>query len=279
MSLSKIAKQISIFLALLGFVMFLSTAKALAASISISANVQGYCWEVFGPGGIDIPGCNDAFNGNVPGGDYSISLISAPSGYFFSGLSGSSNPDHAGNINWVATFTANPQSPPTVDAKANGSDGPITVAYGSTVTITWTSTNADSCSSNVLGPNLPANNTGNDYSYTATTSGTGTINCTGPGGTSPTDSVIVNVGAQPPTPTPTPPPAPTPTPTPTPTPVPGIVNIKCGGSDTSVTVPYGGSTNISWTSSGVSNCAVSPSGWTGTSNSGISTGSLTSTRT
>src|SRR3989344_2317176 len=57
------------------------------------------------------------------------------------------------------------------------------------------------------------------------------------------------------------------------------VNLKCGGSDTSVTIPYGGSTNISWTSGGVFNCTVSPSGWTGTSNSGISTGSLTSTRT
>ncbi len=357
MNFQKSTKYISIFIATLGFIMFLFTAKALAASISISANVQGYCWSVTGPA--DFTGCNDAF-GFVPEGQYSVSLTQVPSGYSLSSLGGSSNPANAGDISWVGTFTANPTPTPTpvptVDAKANGSDGPITVPYGSTVTITWTSTNATSCSSPALGSGLPANATGTQYSYTATTSGTSSITCTGPGGTSSPDFVTVNVGP-PPTPTPDAPacnfnfspssinlsqsttfnwtsndsdgqipysctgnlgsgtlsganggpltvvPNPTTTqscaftvhtsgstkicnasitvtiPTPTPTPIPKAVDIKCGGSDTSTTVPYGGSANVSWTSGGVSNCTVSPSGWTGTSNSGISTGSLTSNRT
>ncbi len=36
-------------------------------------------------------------------------------------------------------------APPTVDLKADGSDGPITISSGSSATLSWTSANADSC--------------------------------------------------------------------------------------------------------------------------------------
>ena len=428
--------------------MFFSTAKASAASIRISANVDvgGYCWKVTGPA--TYTGCGGAF-GFVWGGTYSFSLTQTPSGYSFSGLSGSNNPAYAGDISWTANFTKN-QPPPinggwsgwsswsacsvtacgstgtqtrtrtcTNPTPANGgancsgsssesqacstaacpvptvdsfTASPSSIAYGGSSTLSWTSSNATSCTTNEqslgtsgslgvgplystrtynitcrrgdvisasrsvtvsVGPaptnggwsgwsewsacsvtacgssgtqtrtrtctnptpaNGGANCSGSNTetqacstaacpvppptinSFTASPSsiaygGSSTLSwsssnatscnvleqsrgtsgslgvgplystktygiiCSGVGDTTVSKSVTVSVGVAP------------------------TVDLKCGGSNTSVTVPYGGSTNISWTSGGVSNCTVSPSGWTGTSNSGISTGSLTSTRT
>ena len=386
MNFKKSVKYISIFIAVFGFVMFFSTAKASAASIRISANVDvgGYCWKVTGPA--TYTGCGGAF-GFVWGGTYSFSLTQTPSGYSFSGLSGSNNPAYAGDISWTANFTKN-QPPPinggwsgwsswsacsvtacgstgtqtrtrtcTNPTPANGgancsgsssesqacstaacpvptvdsfTASPSSIAYGGSSTLSWTSSNATSCTTNEqslgtsgslgVGP-LYSTRTYNitcrrgdvisasrsvtvsvgapptpTVSFTASPSsiaygGSSTLSwsssnatscnvleqsrgtsgslgvgplystktygiiCSGVGDTTVSKSVTVSVGVAP------------------------TVDLKCGGSNTSVTVPYGGSTNISWTSGGVSNCTVSPSGWTGTSNSGISTGSLTSTRT
>lgn len=72
-----------------------------------------------------------------------------------------------------------------------------------------------------------------------------------------------------------PPPEPTPTPTPAPTPAP-TANLLANNSDGPVTIEYGTAATISWSSTDSSSCSVSPSGWTGTSNTGISTGNLTS---
>ena len=527
MNFKKSVKYISIFIAVFGFVMFFSTAKASAASIRISANVDvgGYCWKVTGPA--TYTGCGGAF-GFVWGGTYSFSLTQTPSGYSFSGLSGSNNPAYAGDISWTANFTKN-QPPPinggwsgwsswsacsvtacgstgtqtrtrtcTNPTPANGgancsgsssesqacstaacpvptvdsfTASPSSIAYGGSSTLSWTSSNATSCTTNEqslgtsgslgvgplystrtynitcrrgdvisasravtvsVGPaptnggwsgwsewsacsvtacgssgtqtrtrtctnptpaNGGANCSGSNTetqacstaacpvppptinSFTASPSsiaygGSSTLSWSSSNATSCTTneqslgtsgslgvgplystrtynitcrrgdvisasrSVTVSVGA---------PPTPTVSFTASPSSIAyggsstlswsssnatscnvleqsrgtsgslgvgplystktyGIicsgvgdttvsksvtvsvgvaptVDLKCGGSNTSVTVPYGGSTNISWTSGGVSNCTVSPSGWTGTSNSGISTGSLTSTRT
>lgn len=69
-------------------------------------------------------------------------------------------------------------------------------------------------------------------------------------------------------------PSPTPVPTPTPT-----ADIKANGSYSSITIRKNQSAIISWASSSVSICSVSPGGWTGTSNSGVSTGNLTKSTT
>ena len=79
---------------------------------------------------------------------------------------------------------------PTVDIKANGSDGPITIEYGTAATINWSSTDASSCS---VSPNSWSGisnigmTTGN-----LTSSETYILSCSGPGGSA-TDSVIVNI--------------------------------------------------------------------------------------
>ncbi len=52
-------------------------------------------------------------------------------------------------------------------------------------------------------------------------------------------------------------------------------DIKANGAD-SLSINNGDSATISWTSTNASSCSVSPTGWTGTSNGGISTGALTS---
>lgn len=67
-------------------------------------------------------------------------------------------------------------------------------------------------------------------------------------------------------------------PTPTPTPVP-TADIKANGSDGPITVSKNSSVTLSWTSNNVTFCSVSPGGWTGTSNTGISTGKLMSAKT
>ncbi|MDP4001067.1 MAG: NBR1-Ig-like domain-containing protein, partial [bacterium] len=56
------------------------------------------------------------------------------------------------NVAWFGQATPNiqaqviqPTPAPTVDIKVNGSDGPITVDSGTNVNVTWSSTNATSC--------------------------------------------------------------------------------------------------------------------------------------
>lgn len=313
MNFQKSVRYISIFAVVFGSVMFFFTVKALAASISISGNVEGYCWRVTGSGDNSFAGCGNR-SGFVWGGTYSFSLTQAPSGYSFSSLGGSSNPATAGNISWTANFVApinggwsdwsnwsacsatacgssgtktrtrtctNP-APANGGAGCSGSSSesqtcstdacpvptptpipaptvdtftanPSSIANGGSSTLSWSSSNATSCFTNEQSRGTSGNlEVGPLYSNK-----TYNITCRRGDVISASKSVTVSVGV-----------APSPT-----------VDLKCGGNDTSVTVPYGGSANISWTSGGVSNCTVSPSGWTGTSNSGISTGSLTSKRT
>jgi len=82
---------------------------------------------------------------------------------------------------------------PVVDLKANGSDGPITIPYNGSVTLTWTSNNVTSCQAS------------GDWSGSKPTSGTETISgilsqktytitCSGPGGTV-SDNVVVYVSS------------------------------------------------------------------------------------
>src|SRR6185295_11348884 len=83
-----------------------------------------------------------------------------------------------------------PPPPPTVDILANGVQGPITIAYNATASLSWTSTNATSCTV-TPGSYTGTSNTG-VTTAPLTASTTFTINCTGAGGTA-TDGVTVDV--------------------------------------------------------------------------------------
>lgn len=162
--------------------------------------------------------------------------------------------DAAGNTGQTsATVTVNNVTPtPTVNLLVNGSNGPITIPYNTSASLSWTSTNATSCTAS------------GDWSGTKSTSGslsTGnltsskiyTITCTGTGGSA-SDSVTVNVSGTPtitPTPTPTVVP-PTPTPTPIPTPA-----VSCSIWASPNTIYGSGSSILTWTSNNATSCTAS----------------------
>lgn len=78
-----------------------------------------------------------------------------------------------------------------------------------------------------------------------------------------------------------PPPEPTPTPTPPPPPPPPLptVDIKANGSDGPITIEYGTAATIHWSSTDAVSCSVAPTGWTGISHVGMTTGNLTLSET
>lgn len=88
-------------------------------------------------------------------------------------------------------ITKCPSLPPTVDIKANDSDGPIVVKPNTTITLKWTSENAEYCSPLGDWQGIKSNS-GSETIQNLNYSKTFSINCWGPGG-SVTDSVMVNV--------------------------------------------------------------------------------------
>ena len=150
--------------------------------------------------------------------------------------------------------TPEPTPAPTADLKANGSDGPITISYNSAATLSWTSTDATSCSLSPLGSSGTSNSvsTGN-----LTVSQNYALSCSGEGGTV-SDSVQVNVESA----------ATTPTPTPT---------VSLSASPTSITA--GQSATLTWSSTNATSCTAS-GGWSGSKTlSGNESGSPTQTAT
>ncbi|MBM3257860.1 MAG: DUF11 domain-containing protein [Candidatus Nealsonbacteria bacterium] len=85
-------------------------------------------------------------------------------------------------------------SVPTVDIKANGYDGTVTIPYNSSANLTWTSSNASSCSASNAWSGTKSLS-GSETTGNITYSRTYTITCTGSGG-SVSDSVIVNPEGQ-----------------------------------------------------------------------------------
>ena len=77
---------------------------------------------------------------------------------------------------------------PTADIKANGSDGPVTINYNTSATISWTSSNANSCS---VSPGGWSGTSGSQSSGNLTSSQTYTVNCTGSAGNT-SDSATVS---------------------------------------------------------------------------------------
>ena len=92
------------------------------------------------------------------------------------------------------TFTTECNNSPTVDIKANNSDGPITIAYNTSAILTWTSNNADYCTASGDWSGSKAIS-GSESTGNLTSSKTYTLTCSGPGGSA-SDSVTVNVSTQ-----------------------------------------------------------------------------------
>ena len=135
---------------------------------------------------------------------------------------------------------------PTADIQCNGLNS-CSVAYNSPATLSWTSTNATSCSVSPGGWTGTSNSnqsTGNLVSTTIYT-----LTCTGVGG-SISDSATVTVALPPPP----------------------VLNIDCNGS-ISCSIAYNSPATINWSSTNTTSCSVSPGGWTGISGS-QSTGNL-----
>jgi len=156
-------------------------------------------------------------------------------------------------------FTATVSSifnPPTVDLKANNSNGPITIPYNTAATLSWTSTNATSCSASGNWSGAKAlfgsQSTGN-----LTSNKTYTITCTGPGGSA-ADSVVVNVQAA----------------------LPPTVDLKANNSNGPITIPYNTAATLSWTSTNATFCAASGD-WSGSKalSGSESTGNLITNKT
>lgn len=84
---------------------------------------------------------------------------------------------------------------PTVDIKANNSDGPLTIPYNTSAILSWVSTNANSCyaSGNWSGTKPIS---GSESTLNLTSTKTYAVICTGYGGQA-SDSVTIFVGTQP----------------------------------------------------------------------------------
>ena len=132
-----------------------------------------------------------------------------------------------------ATYTIEiPPLQPTVDIKANDSDGPVSIDSGSSVNLAWGSVNADSCTaSGDWSDNIPTNGTATKDNLTSPK--TYIITCTGAGPDA-EDNVVVNINY---------PNAPT-------------VDIKANDSD-GPTINSGESITLSWTSADADSCSAS----------------------
>ncbi|MDP3764068.1 MAG: hypothetical protein Q8Q95_00395 [bacterium] len=179
---------------------------------------------------------------NTPAGTFPITVTGSPNGT-------------SATVNLVITALT-----PTADVKANNSDASITIAYNTAATISWSSGNASACS---VSPSGWTGTSGSQSSGNLTSGRTYSISCSGTGGTSPTDTVTVNV-SQPPAPTATL----------------QISNNPNGGYASSASISYNTAAYLKWFSTNAGSCSVSPGGWSGTSNTyGQSTGSLTQSQT
>lgn len=94
----------------------------------------------------------------------------------------------------IKSFTTTSPSSPSVDLRVNNSQGPITIVSGSSATLSWTSSNADSCTASGSWSGSKATN-GSESTGSLTSSRTYTLICTGLGGSA-SDSVTVNIEAQ-----------------------------------------------------------------------------------
>ncbi len=120
-------------------------------------------------------------------GDCRLDNVSRTPFAVYSGRCNSSNGNSAptSSLPPAASTTA---TPPTVIIQANGSSGSISISSGSSAVISWTSTNADSCS---ISPTGWTGASGSQSTGNLTTNKTYTITCAGPAGSA-SNSVTIN---------------------------------------------------------------------------------------
>ncbi len=128
-------------------------------------------------------------------------------------------------------------APVSVDIKANGSDGSITISYNSSASLSWTSANANSCSASGNWSGSKSTS-GSESTSNLTSSKTYTITCTGSGGSA-SDSVTINVSSPVPT-----------------------VDLKANSSNGPITLNYRDYVSLSWTSQNTASCDASGD-WSG----------------
>jgi hypothetical protein len=148
----------------------------------------------------------------------------------------------------AATVTVTPPAP-TVRLTAN----PTSVASGGTSTLTWSSTNATSCTASGGWSGAKAAS-GSTTTSALTASMTYTLTCSGAGGTTPAAaSTTVTVTSTPPAPT---------------------VNLTANPTS----VASGGTSTLTWSSTNATSCTAS-AGWSGTkaTSGSTTTGALTAT--
>ena len=153
------------------------------------------------------------------------------------------------NVNDPATPTA-----PTVDLKINNSNGPVSLLTGASANLSWTSSDATTCTaSGAWSGSKSVNSTESTGALNTVGAFTYTLTCTGAGGSA-NDSVTVNVSA--------------------PTSA-SSVDLKVNGSNGPATVTVGGTASLTWTSSNATACVASGA-WTGSRSStgSDSTGAL-----
>ena len=151
-----------------------TVATGVNANFTASAGTGTFSWSA--PGGSPASGSGPSFSTSYStAGAKTVTVTS-------------------GSLNDTCSVTVTAPAP-TADIKANGSNGPITIAYNTKATLTWSSTNATSCTVNPGG--YSGTSSSGQLTPNLTENTTYTITCNGPGGSA-TDSVIINV--LPPTP-------------------------------------------------------------------------------
>ncbi|MCX6764460.1 MAG: hypothetical protein NTU58_02010 [Candidatus Nealsonbacteria bacterium] len=91
----------------------------------------------------------------------------------------------------IQASNCNP-SAPTVDIKANNSDGPVTIAYNTSANLSWTSGNANSCTASGDWSGSKSTS-GSESTGNLTSSKYYTITCSNSGGTAVSNSVWINI--------------------------------------------------------------------------------------
>lgn len=153
--------------------------------------------------------------------------------------------------------------PPTVDIKANNSDGPITVASGASTSLSWTSTNASSCTASIFAPGAwPVGNSGSTINWSGSRPTSGyqatsligpfsvkyILTCTSSSGVTVSDSVTVNASG-----------------TVSTTPTISLFTVNGNSTDFGMPVPLpmsGISFSLAWNSANATSCAASGD-WSG----------------
>jgi len=156
----------------------------------------------------------------------------------------------------------------TVDIKANGSDGPITITDGDSYSYDWTSSNATSCQiTSPANSGIPLSGSdtvlpGSPFYPSLGAPMILTVVCTD-GLTTATDAVTINLASLPPPPPPPPPPA--------------TVTVTLNASPTSVLA--NATSTLTWSSTGATSCSAPWTSLTTTSGTQVVTVATTTTYT